>query len=74
LKNKSNILNKEFQTFYTKVFIRLTVMFFMAVLLIYFLRFTVLRGSFADFIIDNSKGEECLKDQINKLSLFLNNL
>lgn len=52
LKNKSNILNKEFQTFYTKVFIRLTVMFFMAVLLIYFLRFTVLRGRFADFIID----------------------
>ena len=30
----------------------LTVMFFMAVLLIYFLRFTVLRGHFADFIID----------------------
>ena len=52
MKNKSNILNKEFQTFYTKVFIRLTVMFFMAVLLIYFLRFTVLRGRFADFIID----------------------
>ena len=52
MKNKSNILNKEFQTFYTKVFIRLTVMFFMAVLLIYFLRFTVLRGHFADFIID----------------------
>lgn len=49
---KNNILNKEFQTFYTKVFIRLTVMFFMAVLLIYFLRFTVLRGRFADFIID----------------------
>lgn len=52
LKNKNNILDKDFQTFYTKVFIRLTVMFFMAVLLIYFLRFTVLRGRFADFIID----------------------
>ncbi len=52
MKNKNNILDKDFQTFYTKVFIRLTVMFFMAVLLIYFLRFTVLRGRFADFIID----------------------
>lgn len=52
MKNKNNILNKDFQTFYTKVFIRLTVMFFVAVLLIYFLRFTVLRGRFADFIID----------------------
>jgi len=33
-----------------------------------------IKKRFADFIIDNSKGEECLKDQINKLSLFLNNL
>lgn len=52
MKNRKNDLNKEFQTFYTKVFIRLAVMFFMAVLLIYFLRFTVLRGHFADFTID----------------------
>lgn len=52
MKNRKNDLNKEFQTFYTKVFIRLAVMFFMAVLLIYFLRFTVLRCHFADFTID----------------------
>ena len=52
MKNKKNILNKEFQTFYTKVYIRLIAMFLMAILLIFFLRFTVLRGHFADFIID----------------------
>ncbi len=52
MKNKKKILNKEFQTFYTKVYIRLIAMFLMAILLIFFLRFTVLRGRFADFIID----------------------
>ena len=52
LRNKKNFLHKEFQTFYTKVFMRLAVMFLAAVLFIYFLRFAVLRGRFADFTID----------------------
>lgn len=52
LRNKKNFFHKEFQTFYTKVFIRLAVMFLAAVLFIYFLRFAVLRGRFADFTID----------------------
>lgn len=52
MRNKKKILNREFQTFYTRVFNRLTVMFLVAVLLIYFLRFAVLRGHFADFVVD----------------------
>lgn len=52
MKNKKTIFKKEFQTFYTRVFIRLTAMFFVAVLSVYFLRFMVLRGRFADFVVD----------------------
>lgn len=52
MKNKKSIQNREFRTFHTKVFVRLTIMFAAAVWFIYFLRFTVLHGRFADFIID----------------------
>ncbi len=52
MNHKKSRQNKEFQIFHAKVFRRLAVMFLVAMLLVYFLRTTVLHRRVGDTIID----------------------